>query len=130
MDVARRRPAPRGLPWRRAALVTGAVLAGGWGLAGTLRGGDGSAGPRFSADGSLVRPEGVERWVLVGASLGMGYAPSSGSAGDGADAGSAPDAERPDGHFHNVQMDPVAFDHYAETGEFPEGAMLAIAVHE
>ena len=29
--------------------------------------------PRYAGDGQLRRPEGVERWVLVGASLGQGY---------------------------------------------------------
>jgi hypothetical protein len=154
VDVPRRPPtALDRVPWRRLALAAGAALAGGWGLIGTVGGpasppgfGGDREGPVFTSDGSLVRPEGVERWVLVGASLGMGYAPAAGAgaaadgerATDGAASGNgsdtspvalSPAGDRGADHFHNVHLDPASFDHYAETGEFPEGAMLAMVVH-
>ncbi|HEY7530148.1 MAG TPA: cytochrome P460 family protein [Gemmatimonadota bacterium] len=155
MDVPRRRlPTAARLPWRRAALAAGAALAGAWGLSGTADAGRGSEdgpdsgaeGPVFTARGALVRPEGVERWILVGASLGMGYAPAAdartetegeGPTGEGETAtasGPLPDVlaaarGRASEHFHNVHLDPASFDHYAETGEFREGAMLAMVVH-
>ncbi len=31
------------------------------------------AGPQFTADGKLVRPEGYRRWVFVSSGLGMSY---------------------------------------------------------
>lgn len=71
------------------------------------------AGPRWVADGRLLRPEGVDRWVLVGASLGQGYT-------DATDQGP--------GMFHRVYLEPSAFDHFRKTGEFRDGTMLALAI--
>ena len=55
--------------------------------------------PRFAAEGVLMRPEGWEAWVMVGASLGLSY--SEGGAAEMAGAG--PDM------FHNVYMQPWAY---------------------
>ena len=76
-------------------------------------------GPTFSGD-SLIRPGGIERWVLAGASLGLGYSDPSGA--DLAGVGSR--------LFHNVYIEPAAYDRFARTGRFPEGTMLALALHE
>ena len=52
--------------------------------------------PRFAGD-SLLLPDGVERWVLAGASLGLGYGEPSGA-----------DIARADGAlFHNVYLDSI-----------------------
>jgi Cytochrome P460 len=69
--------------------------------------------PRFAADGRLFRPEGVDRWVLVGASLGQGYT-------DATEVGP--------GMFHRVYLEPSSYDHFLETGQFPEGTMLALTI--
>jgi hypothetical protein len=69
--------------------------------------------PRFAADGQLHRPEGVDRWILVGASLGQGYR-------DATEAGP--------GMFHRVYLEPSAYQHFLETGRFPEGTMLALTI--
>jgi len=70
-------------------------------------------GPRYGADGRLLRPAGVERWVLVGASLGQGYT----------------DATEPGpGLFHRVYLEPSAYQHFVRTGEFRDGTMLALAI--
>src|SRR5262245_38869092 len=71
------------------------------------------ARPRFTADGRLLRPAGVDRWVLVGASLGQGYT-------DATDYGP--------GMFHRVYLEPSAYQHFLGTGQFPEGTMLALAI--
>jgi hypothetical protein len=76
----------------------------------------------------------------------MGYAPAArggsaagveGATADGASGnargrapgGFAAASDLGSDHFHNVHLDPASFDHYAETGRFPEGAMLAMVVH-
>lgn len=67
--------------------------------------------PRYTGD-LLERPRGYERWMAVGASLGLGYGPVGG------------------GHeaFHQVYIAPSAFDAFVETGAFPEGTMLALEI--
>jgi hypothetical protein len=70
-------------------------------------------GPRYAADGRLVVPEGVDRWVLVGASLGQGYRDAT---------------EEGPGMFHRVYLEPSAYDHFLRTGGFREGSMLVLAI--
>ena len=69
----------------------------------------------FTEDGALLRPQGVERWLLAGASLGLGYGDSpEGPAGG-------------PGRFHNVYLEPGAYATFRRTGTFPQGTMLAMA---
>jgi cytochrome P460 len=75
-----------------------------------------TVGPRYAEDGSLIRPDGFERWVLAGSSLGLGYADAPDATGLGA--------------FHNVYLEPGAYEAFRRTGEFPEGTMLAMAVYD
>jgi hypothetical protein len=84
------------------------VVLAGW----TARSHAGS-GPRYSPDGALIRPDGIESWILVGASLGLGY-------------GAA--AEAPPGMFHRVYLEPSTYARYRRTGRFPDGTMLALSV--
>lgn len=70
--------------------------------------------PEYDEKGALLRPEGYERWTLVGTSLGLDYSP-----------GKESDPSRP-GLFHNVYMQPEAFDHYVATGEFLEQTMFVV----
>lgn len=67
--------------------------------------------PQYAADGALLRPRDIQTWVLTGASIGMSY---SGGGGSGP------------GEFHNVQMQPEAYEAYVKTGKFPEKTMLII----
>jgi cytochrome P460 len=77
---------------------------------------DGEMGrPRFAADGRLLRPEGVDRWVLVGASLGQGYT-------DATEVGP--------GMFHRVYLEPSAYEHFLGTRRFREGTMLALVIRQ
>jgi len=78
--------------------------------------------PRYAGD-SLIRPNGVERWVLAGASMGLGYAQPSGAdaAGGGAATG---------GMFHNVYIEPTAYEHYVRTGKFRDKTMMAMTLYE
>jgi cytochrome P460 len=76
--------------------------------------------PHYAGD-SLIRPDGFERWVLAGASMGLGYSQPSGA---DAAAGSTP------GMFHNVYIEPSAYEHFVRTGKFREKTMLAMTLYE
>lgn len=78
--------------------------------------------PRFNDGGELIRPEGWQAWVMVGASIGLSYAEDGGF--EPVMEGSAP------GMFHNVYMQPWSYRHFRETGEFPEGTMFILAMYE
>ena len=69
--------------------------------------------PAYDDDGSLLLPEGYERWVFVGSSLALSY------------------TEGAPGHemFHHTLMEPTAHQHFRETGQFREGTMLALLLH-
>jgi Cytochrome P460 len=73
----------------------------------------GESRPRFASDGRLLRPEGVDRWVLVGTSLGQGYTDAT---------------EDGPGMFHRVYLESSAYEHFQGTGEFREGTMLALVI--
>jgi len=75
--------------------------------------------PRYAGD-SLIRPDGFERWVLAGASMGLGYSQPSGAAAAGATGGM----------FHNVYIERTAYQHYVRTGKFREGTMMAMTLYE
>jgi hypothetical protein len=72
--------------------------------------------PLYTAEGRLVRPEGYARWVLAGASLGLGYSRTAEKEGPG--------------NFHNVYLQPQAYDHYARTGQFPEKTVFVLALYQ
>jgi hypothetical protein len=104
--------------WRRGAVGAAAVAA----LVAGASAGNGrapAAGPRYAGD-SLLRPASIETWVLAGASLGLGYGEPS-----GADAAGAAGAL-----FHNVYIEPSAYAAYVQSGRFPAGTMLALALHQ
>jgi hypothetical protein len=70
--------------------------------------------PSYTPDGELVQPAGIERWITVGASLGLGYSEA------GAGTGGA--------MFHTVLLEPTAYDRYRRSGGFPDGTMLALVI--
>ena len=69
--------------------------------------------PRFDGSRDLLRPEGYREWVFAGASLGMGYNEGK------------PGGEQ---RFHNIYIQPEAYRHFRESGEFPDGTMLVMEV--
>jgi len=79
--------------------------------------------PRYSGD-SLIRPTGIERWVLAGASMGLGYSQPS-----GADAARAATGAT-GGMFHNVYIEPTAYEHYVRTVKFRDKTMFAMTLYE
>lgn len=72
------------------------------------------ATPEYDAQGRLLCPQGYERWTLVGTSQGLDYSPGEGQR--------PPEA----GVFHNVYLQPEAFDHYVDTGQFPEQSIFVV----
>jgi hypothetical protein len=102
-----------------AGIGVGLLLAAALAAAGPHGGSATRSMPRFLGD-SLLLPDGVERWVLAGASLGLAYTEPSGA-----------DIAQADGAlFHNVYLEPAAYEDYRRTGRFPEGTMLALALYQ
>jgi len=71
--------------------------------------------PCYTVEGALRRPADIERWILVGTSLGLGYS-------DATDDGP--------GMFHRVYLEPGAYDHYLRTRRFRDGTMLALSIRQ
>lgn len=63
----------------------------------------------FTEDGSLIQPKNFRRWVFIGAPL----------TPNGLNGGAAGFPE-----YHNVYVQPAAFEHYRSTGTWLEGTMM------
>src|SRR5881296_548647 len=74
-----------------------------------------NAGPQFTADGKLLRPEGYRRWVFVSSGFGMSYNANAG--GNGAPA------------FTNVFVTPSAYDYFLANGKWPDKTMFVLEVY-
>ena len=66
--------------------------------------------PQYDTERKLRLPSGYRQWILVGQSLGLSYSEGQG------------------GHqmFNTTLMEPTAYRHFVETGEFRDGTMLAL----
>jgi Cytochrome P460 len=71
--------------------------------------------PQFCGE-ELLRPEGYDRWPLVGASIGLSYADSMEGSGPGA--------------FHRVYMNPSAYEAFRRTRTFPDGSTFVLEIRE
>jgi hypothetical protein len=67
--------------------------------------------PQYDADKNLRLPSDYRQWILVGQSLGLSYSEG---------------AQRGDQMFNTTLMEPTAYRHFVETGQFREGTMLAL----
>ena len=65
--------------------------------------------PEYTADGDLILPKGFEKWVYLGSPL----TPNALNGGK---------ANFPE--FHNVYMQPWAYEEYQKTNVFPEGTIM------
>jgi Cytochrome P460 len=67
--------------------------------------------PQYDAERNLRLPSDYRQWILVGQSLGLSYSEGGGG-----------------GHqmFNTTLMEPTAYRHFVETGQFREGTMLAL----
>jgi hypothetical protein len=71
-------------------------------------------GPRFAADGKLLRPEGYRRWVYVSSGLGMSY------------------TQRADDSmqmFTNVFVNPGSYDYYLAHGIWPDKTIFVLELY-
>jgi cytochrome P460 len=66
-------------------------------------------GPKFNSEGQLLFPTGFRKWVFIGSPL-TPHALNDGEAG-------FPE-------FHNVYVEPAAYEYYVSNGEWPEGTMM------
>jgi len=71
------------------------------------------AGPQFTPDGKLVRPEEYRRWVYVSSGFGMSYSQKSGE----------PQA------FTNVFVTPAAYDYFVANGRWPDKTMFVLEIY-
>jgi Cytochrome P460 len=84
-----------------------------------------SSVPAYDPKGDLKRPTGYEKWIFVGSNLGLEYREDN----DKKDAGKA-DAPDKLENFHNVYINPEAYEHYLRTGTFPEKTMLVLDIYK
>lgn len=70
--------------------------------------------PTYDSEGRLMLPEGWQRWILAGSSVGLSYT----------------EGDRGRELFHQTLVEPTAYEYFTETGEFREGTMLALVLHE
>jgi hypothetical protein len=82
-------------------------------------------GPQYNNKGELLRPGDFRTWVFVGANLGLQYKKEQ------PDTPKAKEQTKgPIGDFHNVYINPEAYEHYLKTGTFPDGTVLIMDVYE
>jgi hypothetical protein len=71
--------------------------------------------PQYDKTRALLLPADYRQWVLAGTSLGLSYA----------------EGAQPDEHpmFKETLIEPTAYRHFVETGQFRDGTMLAMIMH-
>ena len=69
--------------------------------------------PEYDDENRLLLPDDWRRWVFIGASLGLSYS----EGGGGSEM------------FHETLLEPTAYEHFVETGEFRDGTMLVLLLH-
>lgn len=72
-----------------------------------------TAGPQYTPDNRLIRPQGYREWIFVSSGLGMSY--SLGADGSG---------QSP--MFTNVFVEPSAYRHYMTTGRWPDKTIFVL----
>ncbi len=72
--------------------------------------------PQYDETGALIRPTDTESWVFLGTGVNLNYVP-------GGRAPGAPDM------MSTTFMEPSAYRHFKETGEWAEGTMTALNVY-
>jgi len=75
-----------------------------------------SDGPRYTADGKLIRPDNYREWIYVSSGLGMTYGPAAEAARD----------KNP--MFDNVFVAPEAYRSFMATGKWPDKTMFVLEV--
>jgi hypothetical protein len=75
-----------------------------------------AAGPQYTAEGELVRPDDYREWVFLSSGLGMTYGPNA-----------APNA---DPRFDNVFVNPEAYRAFLRTGQWPDQTIFALEIRK
>ena len=86
-----------------------------------------STEPQYDAKGDLKRPTDFRTWVFVGANIGLQYhkdLPDTTPRKQDQAKKAGP------GEFHNVYIQPEAYEHYLKTGKFPDPTVLVMDVYE
>jgi hypothetical protein len=66
--------------------------------------------PQYDSDNNLRLPADYRQWILVGSSLGLSYA----------------EGRTDHQMFNTTLMEPTAYRHFVQTGQFREGTMFAL----
>lgn len=72
-------------------------------------------GPRYTADGQVLRPQNYREWPLIGTGLNMTYGPAGDSLGD----------EPP---FTNVFVSPSSYRSFLQTGKWPDQTVFVLEI--
>ncbi|MDF0584776.1 cytochrome P460 family protein [Bradyrhizobium yuanmingense] len=78
--------------------------------------------PEYAPDGRLKAPIDFERWVFVGSNLGLAYKEELPTMTSVEAARAAPQL------FHNVYINPEAYEHFRRTRTFPDPTILVMEV--
>lgn len=83
--------------------------------------------PQYTEQGELKLPSDFETWVFVGANLGIEYRDAGANAPK---AGSDKPKPPPAGKFHNIYINPEAYEQFVKTGKFPEPTILVLDIYQ
>ncbi len=83
--------------------------------------------PEYTDKGELKLPGDFQTWVFVGSNLGLEYREDGTK--DAADPKNRDDKLKA-ANFHNVYINPEAFDHFVKTGKFPDKTMLVLDIYK
>src|SRR5262245_11068147 len=90
-----------------------------------------SPDPQYDAKGHLKRPADFRTWVFVGASIGLRYHKDlPDTTPREQDRPKKAEQKAQPGEFHNVYIQPEAYEHYLKTGKFPDPTVLVMEVFE
>ena len=83
--------------------------------------------PEYTAQGELKLPEDFSTWVFVGSNLGLEYRED---ASKDVPAEKNRNKDLKAANFHNVYINPEAFEHFIKTGTFPDKTVLVLDVYK
>jgi Cytochrome P460 len=86
-----------------------------------------TSAPEYDAKGNLLLPTDFKTWVFVGANLGLDYQQDV-AAGTPREKKTRETAIV--GDFHNVYINPEAYEQYLKTGKFPDKTVLVMDVYQ
>ncbi len=85
-----------------------------------------ASAPTYDAKGNLKLPEDFKTWVFVGSNLGLDY---RSDVSENTPRATKPQDPAKVGDFHNVYINPEAYEQYVKTGKFPDKTVLVMDVY-